>query len=359
MVSQWFTNGSGEQGPHRFDFGQLQEHVQGGKLPSKMDYGLTRFAWPTERFQLYVPGQKTQPSGILLGEGCPSFPDYKTAAGALLFGVDERRRWDLGSEIAVLQMARTGGWIDELEAHPTAVKIRLNGDDLPGTRLEVLADGRRFDRSISKRRVITIPFPNGLPTRLWILLSRGRDWLDERDFNEYRRLAATDHAPIELDLAEQVQNWIYQGESSTLEFKVGLSEAAENMLKTVVAFANAGGGVVLFGVTDDPVDIVGLDDTQTDNQRQDKLVNAIRNLVYPEPQYEISFCDVDHRHIGALIVKEGVQKPYCLRPGRPEYYLRRHSSTFRATSDEVRALFRTPPPQPSHASYFDPNDAGL
>ena len=75
-----------------------------------------------------------------------------------------------------------------------------------------------------------------------------------------------------------------QEEGKTLEFKRDLS-AAENVLRTIVAFANTAGGIVLVGVEDKTKNVRGVRDVLAAEERLANLVSDnIRPLVLPDIQ---------------------------------------------------------------------------
>lgn len=109
------------------------------------------------------------------------------------------------------------------------------------------------------------------------------------------------------------------------------------MLKTVAAFASGDGGTILFGVSDDGT-VAGLDPSTVDRQ-QDRLVNMIRDLVAPDPPYAIRIEEIDNRPVLALEVQPGRGGGYALFPDRPEFYVRRGATTFRARVDDVASAY--------------------
>ena len=52
---------------------------------------------------------------------------------------------------------------------------------------------------------------------------------------------------------------LFSGESKNIEYKVTAPDKSEKYMKTVVAFANGGGGRIVFGVDDKTLKIVGMD----------------------------------------------------------------------------------------------------
>ena len=105
---------------------------------------------------------------------------------------------------------------------------------------------------------------------------------------------------------------IRRGEDSVTQFKrqaIGVAKLADEM----VAFANAEGGVILFGVDDDGT-VVGL------NAEQKALINrefgnaasdGVRPAIYPRTEFH----EIKGKLILAVIVPEGVSKPYANNSG--------------------------------------------
>lgn len=67
-----------------------------------------------------------------------------------------------------------------------------------------------------------------------------------------------------------IEHLLTQPEGKTLEFKRDLS-STRNLLKTLVAFANSAGGIVLIGVADDRT-VIGLEQPLDDEERLDNLI---------------------------------------------------------------------------------------
>lgn len=111
---------------------------------------------------------------------------------------------------------------------------------------------------------------------------------------------------------EEIISRIDSGEDSRTQFKreaIGVNDLA----KELVAFANAEGGVILFGVDDDG-SVAGL------TKKQSAAVNAelsnaandnVRPLVYPRTEFH----RIGGKTVLAVIVPEGVSKPYADKHG--------------------------------------------
>jgi ATP-dependent DNA helicase RecG len=121
------------------------------------------------------------------------------------------------------------------------------------------------------------------------------------------------------------------GEDTFLELKVKLSNT-EKIAQEIVALANTGGGVMVFGVNDQ-MRVEGLEDAEG---VQDELVRLCREEVQPPLVPLIDRIAFDNgRRIVALEV-EGKRRPYRTRDGR--FYIRIGSEKRETTREELSAL---------------------
>ncbi len=102
----------------------------------------------------------------------------------------------------------------------------------------------------------------------------------------------------------------YIAESSVCEFKVSLEkEKPKSWLKSVSAFANRDGGVMLFGINNDR-EIIGIDNVQKDAE---KISRLIKDKMIPVPEFDLIPEKVDSKDILILRVKGGDKTPYYYR----------------------------------------------
>ena len=115
-------------------------------------------------------------------------------------------------------------------------------------------------------------------------------------------------------------------ESRTLEFKEDMSKT---FLKTVSAFANYGGGTVVFGINDEGLasGVRDIDDLCLD------IENKINDSIRPQPEFEI-YINGKNNTI-ELVVPEGRYKPYLYRA---KAYRRNNTSTIEVDSVEMNRL---------------------
>lgn len=114
-------------------------------------------------------------------------------------------------------------------------------------------------------------------------------------------------------------------ESKTLEFKL---IASNTFLKTVSAYANYGGGSILFGVDDDGR-IIGMSDPE---QTCLDIENRINDSIDPNPDYALS---IKAQNVVELKVREGLHKPYLYKA---KAYKRNDTSTIEVDRIELARL---------------------
>ena len=121
------------------------------------------------------------------------------------------------------------------------------------------------------------------------------------------------------------------GEDTSLELKVKLSNP-EKITQGIVAFANTGGGLIVFGVNDN-LRVEGVDDAES---VRDELVRICREEIVPAIHPYIDLVSFDNgRRIVALDV-EGKRRPYRTRDGR--FYIRVGAEKREATREELSVL---------------------
>jgi ATP-dependent DNA helicase RecG len=148
----------------------------------------------------------------------------------------------------------------------------------------------------------------------------------ERSFQEY--ILST---PAPQTSRTELMRLVRGGEDTFLELKVKLSNT-EKIAQEIVALANTGGGVMVFGVNDQ-MRVEGLDDAES---VQEELVRICREEIQPPLVPYIDRIAFDSgRRIVALDV-EGKRRPYRTRDGR--FYIRIGSEKREASREELSAL---------------------
>ena len=148
----------------------------------------------------------------------------------------------------------------------------------------------------------------------------------ERSFQEYI-LSTPGPQTSRTELLRLVRG----GEDTFLELKVKLSNT-EKIAQEIVALANTGGGVMVFGVNDQ-LRVEGVDDPE---RVQEDLVRICREEVQPPLVPFIDRIALDNgRRIVALDI-ESKRRPYRTRDGR--FYLRIGAEKREASREEISAL---------------------
>ena len=148
----------------------------------------------------------------------------------------------------------------------------------------------------------------------------------ERSFQEY--ILST---PAPQTSRTELLRLIRGGEDTFLELKVKLSNT-EKIGQEIVALANTGGGVIVFGVNDQ-LRVEGVDDPE---RVQEDLVRICREEIQPPIVPFIDRIALDNgRRIVALDI-ESKRRPYRTRDGR--FYLRIGAEKREASREEISTL---------------------
>lgn len=114
-------------------------------------------------------------------------------------------------------------------------------------------------------------------------------------------------------------------ETRTVEFKEAITNT---FLKTVSAFSNYDGGVILFGI-DDNGKVKGITDVK---QACLDIENRINDSISPQPDYTL---EIQSDNTIKLIIKSGVQKPYLYKS---KAYKRNDTATIEVDTLELARL---------------------
>jgi len=148
----------------------------------------------------------------------------------------------------------------------------------------------------------------------------------ERSFQEYLYTTA---AP--MTTRTELMRLVRGGEDTFLELKVKLSNS-ERIAQEIVALANTGGGIIVFGVNDQ-MRVEGIDDGES---VQDELVRICREEVVPSLVPFIDRIAFDNgRRIVALDV-DGKRRPYRTRDGR--FFIRVGAEKRETSPEELATL---------------------
>jgi hypothetical protein len=314
------------------------------RKPSLAQYDRLALRWPTVIYN--VPLRKEPPSNqprYYIGSGqAPSFPSLESAYNAFMYD-DYSRPVSGGKSLGQMsvRIADQRARIKSVRITGSAITVQIDGTDVAGTCLEINSADVRDVKTLAAAGPVRLPIPRGLPDDTWLWLKRDNDWLDYRALSDSYRSPDIEVA-IPHDTEAELSRLISQGEGLYLEYKRKIPENRDEKrktLKTIVAFANGEGGTLLFGVDNDS-GVTGL--TGTPDSCRSDLTNLIRDLITPSPHVIIETYLYDEKLLMIARVHSGSGTPHALvlDQNRPEFFVRRNSTTFYAKPDEIAGIAR-------------------
>lgn len=110
-------------------------------------------------------------------------------------------------------------------------------------------------------------------------------------------------------------------ESTNIEFKEKVEyNKSKSWLKTVSAFANSNGGILLFGIKDVDREPIGLSNIIKDSEKVSELIN---DKITPLPRYELKTFKENNKDFMEVKVGDGPRTPYYYNgEGRKEAFVR-------------------------------------
>lgn len=126
-------------------------------------------------------------------------------------------------------------------------------------------------------------------------------------------------------------------EASHVDYKERLEEKKpRSWLKSVSAFANTEGGHLIFGVKNEPREVVGLENPQDVVSR---LTELIKVRIDPTPRYRVREVEIEGKSCVDLEVQDGPAYPYYYAfDGSHTAYVRHGDQSEEATSRELNEL---------------------
>jgi len=138
-----------------------------------------------------------------------------------------------------------------------------------------------------------------------------------------------------MDLADLLR----RPEGKTLEFKRDLS-SPDGVLRSIVAFANTAGGVVLVGVDDGARHVRGVPEPR---DAEERIANLVSDSIAPRLMPDIEILPWRRTHVLAIQVHPSASRPHHLRRDGAEAgtYVRVGSTNRRADAEMIQELRRT------------------
>lgn len=142
-----------------------------------------------------------------------------------------------------------------------------------------------------------------------------------------------------------IANRIISRESGWLEFKESFNwNSKDKYAKSIVAFANNKGGYIVFGVKNNPRDLIGLKSNNFDTTDEAKITAYLNSIFAPEIIFEKFFFTVKSKNIGILYTHQAQIKPIvCLKNDgelkEADIYYRYNARSERIKYPEIKAMF--------------------
>ena len=124
---------------------------------------------------------------------------------------------------------------------------------------------------------------------------------------------------------QELQNAIAEGENQTVEFKTSFSK---EVIESIVAFANANGGSIIIGISDDSK-IVGI--TLSSETLKD-YINQIKQNTQPNIIVDINDYILEDKTVAVINIQEQPIKPIAYKN---RYYKRVKNSNHQMSLDEI------------------------
>ncbi|MDY0237206.1 MAG: ATP-binding protein [Gudongella sp.] len=107
-----------------------------------------------------------------------------------------------------------------------------------------------------------------------------------------------------------IESLIKNGEASSVEFKEDVPPDYKKYVKTIVAFSNTSGGMIIFGVDDDSI-LRGLPEEGLPRKR-DSISDTISKVCVPVPDFDTEIVTVEDKSLIIVNVYPGPNRPYYL-----------------------------------------------
>jgi len=341
------------------------------KQPSFARHDRSFLPWPVTDFHIAAGDQSLRqlPHDLLVGDSCPSFPEPNSAWRAFFegdFSLDGAQ--SPPTDLSMLRVVQDAGWLGRVQVTATRLTVQVNGTSLDDCELELFGVTGRASQPVSSPGEVTFSLDRGLPEHAWLWLKNGTRWLDYRSIDpgsgwtgDLAR-AGVD-IPVPSDPQANMEALLAAGEGPQLEYKRQLPADAgqkRRMFKTVAAFSTGDGGTMVFGIDPDELTVTGLDGEDPKKLR-DRLYDLVHRTVVPSPDVTVEDHQVDGKTILVLHVAPGPVPPYGIAADKgsrdkPEFYVRRGSSTYPAQPGELREAARTRPAigNTSHLTPYGP-----
>lgn len=305
-----------------------------------------QLGWPSLVWTIRPPGATTLVlHDELVACDAPAFLSFDQAALAF-FSVPRMPNHRFNSPEIVVREQLVSARIESVTITPSELVVCVGGSGLRGTRLTVGGVAGSSKRLHAARRQVRLSISAPPGAGAWVALHRDETLLDRRILDPSWRQG---NVEIEVDLATRVQVLVSRGEGPGIEFKRELpSGDPQGPMKSISAFANGDGGVLIFGV-DDAGQIVGLED-EDPPRAVDRLATLISDWTRPPVECSPQIVALGDASVVVVSVPPGAEPPYAVGTSDRKlvYYVRRGATSVPARPSDIRAAVRSRIPSPAH-----------
>ncbi|MEY3370578.1 MAG: hypothetical protein RLZZ361_1248 [Cyanobacteriota bacterium] len=136
---------------------------------------------------------------------------------------------------------------------------------------------------------------NELPTKK---KPAGIDWINSEDYEKIFKFDS------------KLKNRLLTRENDWLEFKESFNwNSKDKYAKSIAGMSNNYGGYIIFGVKDQPKDLVGLKNDSFDLLDEEKVTEFLNDAFSPEIKYEKFTIQINKLSIGIIKIHESSSKP--------------------------------------------------
>lgn len=332
---------------HEHALGSPDDRLYWERRESRIESGYQVLDWPSYEVQLGQLQMNEPQRPLLSDDDAPSFASFYNAAASFF----QRGVTFPGGSLPTFGVYR---WIDararinSVEIREDDLQVEIEGEGLAGLTVELAGDAPGQARALEAERTtatVTFPLADGLPSGAWVVVRSGSEWLDRRFLAPPWAGGQQAGVDVAVPAKTRLDAYVSGRENDVVEFKREIPKTDDSkarVMKTVCAFANGGGGSLLFGIDDD-YNLTGLPAVEA-NRLIDRLSELVDAWVEPAPAYAFEVLPIEGTAMVVieLIVSSGTElfgssKPNQLR----RVYVRHHSRSVPARVREIEALVRS------------------
>lgn len=133
---------------------------------------------------------------------------------------------------------------------------------------------------------------------------------------------------------------LFKRENTTLEFKLNFSQGSiSDYAKTFCAFANNSGGVMVFGIGDNPRLPTGMTNDKFSQLEVEKVTNFLNQYYAPTIEWEPVEFEVEGKKFGVIKIQESKNKPVVCKSNTPHDAAREGDIFYRYSGRSERVKY--------------------